>query len=178
MDRDLESSIKYNIGFTEDDLHANRDGKLSDVQRYKLIAKRQYWLQMAGFAVIVAIIFFIADLIGTHYTYLNKVSEALKICVYVAFVLSFIWLKWSRYVSDLERGVVFASEGKLELVPHYSRGGHIYSYEICVNKVCFKIEKRLFSLLSDVVSDNPLCAIYYAPKSKFILSFEVLSDVQ
>lgn len=175
MNKSLEWSIKNTLGFSDGDLSANRDGKLSDKQRNMLAAKKNFCLQIATFGIGFVTIAFLANVFINPANASDKFAAALIMCVILATGLFYIWLKWSQYASDLRRGVAFAAEGQLELVPHYNRNRRIYSREIRIANAHFIVERKLFDLLLQIERKNLSCAIYYTPKSHVLLSFEVLN---
>ncbi len=174
MNVDLEAAIRQKLDFTENDLTANREGRLSVDQIQKIIEKKQSCLQGAGLAIAFATVLFVANLFIKHPKYSEAITQALVICGGLALILIYLWSKWTQYVSDLERGVAFASEGKMEFIINYNRGGSVRSRAVRINNAQFPIGKDLFQLLIEVTKEHSGCAIYYTPKSNVILSFEVL----
>ncbi len=174
MNKALEWSIKNEIGFSEDDLSANRDGQLRDSQQQKLVAKRQGSLVLAVLGLIIAAGVFVRVVFDNGFKSSDKLSIVLLTCLALVVALLYLWLKWSQYVSDLDRGIAFASEGPLELITYHNRGNNIY--RLRVNRASFGLDKHLFDLLTAAAKKHEYCAVYYTPRSKILLSFEVLDN--
>lgn len=174
MNAELEAALRQKLDFTEDDLTANRAGRLSDSQLHRLIEKKQSCLQGAGLAIAFATILFVANLFIQHPDYSEVITQALAICGGLALILIYLWSKWTQYVLDLGRGIAFAAEGKMEFVIHYNRGGSVRSRAVRISNAQFPISKDIFQLLTEVTKEYSACAIYYTPKSNVVLSFEAL----
>ena len=172
MDTQLESSIRNKIGFTEDDLNANRDGKLSDAQRDKLKAKLQGVWVLAVLGLVAVIGVLVKTVFDNQFQRTEKLAIVTLVCLVLAVGFLYIWLKWSQYTSDLDRSIAFAAEGRMQLVTYHNRGNN--SYRVRVNHEGFVLDRRLFDLLTEVSKEYEFCAVYYTPQSHVLLSFEVI----
>src|SRR4051812_26541628 len=112
MNVELEAAVRQKLDFTEDDLIANQDGRLSDAQRHKLKAKRQGVLVLAvlGLAAVVAVL--LKMVFDNQFKPTEKLAIVTLVCLALAVGFLYIWLKWGQYTSDLYRSVAFASEGR------------------------------------------------------------------
>lgn len=170
MSGDPIESVAHSIGFTEGDLQANRQGKLSDAQSQKLRAKRQGWLILAGVALILGIGLFARGFFDDALTSSEKLTIGILLCLALAVGLLYIWLKWSQYASDIAQGIV--AEGQLGLVTYIYRGNRVYHFG--ANGVKFRVDKTLYELLDDLSNEYPSWVVYYAPQTRTLLALEAL----
>ncbi|MBI1279126.1 MAG: hypothetical protein GC179_13440 [Anaerolineaceae bacterium] len=175
MNAELEASLRQKLDFTEDDLMANRDGKLSYAQRHKLKAKRQGVLVIGGLGITAVFAVLLKIIFDNQYQTNEKLAIATLTCLAFAVGLLYFWLKWSQYTSDLDRDVAFASEGRMQIVTYHNRGNNIY--RLRVNRESFALDRHAFGLLTELAKECEYCAVYYAPRSHILLSFEALDSL-
>jgi hypothetical protein len=174
------------IGFTYDDLDANRGGYMSKKQRAALSKERQFLLYtitigVVGIAILYAIILLRNVIEGREISY-NIVLIAFIFFVPVLGFL-FTWFKRNQLNADLYKGTVYVVEGVISL--HVKRLGDygfimtmrndrnqaIY-YDLYIQDEKFRVEKPVF----EAFVDGEPYAIYYTPHSKTILSAEWLRE--
>jgi hypothetical protein len=162
------------VGFDEDDLEANRAGYMSKGQRARLRAKRSSWINISlvavGFGFLVAIVT-ITDDLQFRNSFTSRVGSFGLICVGIAGVVSYSWLNWRKFDADLLKGEFDTIEGPIQL-DVTSQGNRGTKYSVIIEGSRFNVTKPIFLAFKN---GDPYC-IYYAPRSKTILSAEWLRE--
>jgi len=169
-----EHMLMEAIGFTEEDLAANREGYFTKRQRTRLSAKQSSWIILAFLIAVVGLflaMFAVVDGVRTDATTARTVGLIFADLVVVAGLLSYIWLNWRRYNTDLRDTELRTVEGRVLLdVSHQGNSGNYYT--VHVEDINFSINKPIFLAFKN---GDPY-HIYYAPHSKTILSAEWLRE--
>lgn len=163
------------IGFTEDDLDANRDGYMSKKQRGALSRERQQWLKfiaiiIGGTSVLYTLFLLKSIIRGDQFP--DNILIIAFICLAAALMSMYMGFKRSRVNADLRKGDVYIAEGLISLYIQKIQNGQLvfYIYHADIQQQRFKLEKTVYDAF---VNGEPY-AIYYAPNSKTILSAEWL----
>lgn len=162
------------IGFTEEDLEANRQGYLTKKQCVHLNKERSKWLTYSlvaagvGFYFIVRILL---DDIPFYVTVPNKVPIIGIILVFAGTTATHFFWKSRRFGTDLRNGETNFTEGRVQLDVDNAGRRDMY-YTLAIQDIVFRVKKRAFLAFKN---GDPYC-IYYAPHSKTILSAEWLRE--
>ncbi|GAB5490527.1 MAG: hypothetical protein Phog2KO_07420 [Phototrophicaceae bacterium] len=161
------STLMQHLQFTQDDLHANREGQLGENQRIRLqgLQNRAILIGVIGFfafALIATIFlffgsennFFIMTLIGIFVTICN------------ALFVGMFARQYMRLRADLFDNEVEVIEGELErvIIPN----GRMNNFLIRLNEEEFYVKKDLFKLFRHEVNYR----FYRASHSRVLLSAE------
>ncbi len=162
------------IGFTEEELEANREGYMSKRQRSRLNAKHSSW----GIRTILAVgitLFLCASAIIDG----NRIGDTVEsrvaiigfICIVGGTAIIYTRLKGANFTADLRKGDIHIIEGRVVLdVSNQGNRGDFYT--VRVEDTTFATNKPIFLAFKN---GDPY-RIYYAPHSKTILSAEWLRD--
>jgi hypothetical protein len=158
------------LGFTADDLAANRDGKISDSQKVYLRSYRL--LQARAYFVFGLFLLLIAAVPGLRYfrSTVRDGYDLLGAVVFFAFALLLIGLgvnRWRRVQKDIQNGVVNNANGTARLHIKRAGRGH-YEYKL-------RVEGQEFDLSKDTIAaftEGQSYRVYYTPLSKVVLSSE------
>ena len=176
--------------FTDQDLAANRGGKISDNQFGKLAKKALRPLLTTG-STLVGWLFFCYCL--NHFApgivrlYIMKKAGVSMIMVTAGAMGSFLLglLQTSRLtfllISDLKIGLASAMEGRISpsweerTAQGLSRlyGGKEPVYHYCIKSEEFEVDEEGYTVLKNRMDGySPMVKLYYAPKSRLLLSLE------
>jgi hypothetical protein len=161
------------IGFTEEDLQANREGYLTKKQRRELNDDRTLWKIFFALTIptfLIGTLWVILDGIYFKYTIINRIEMMSLLWVFVLGIGFYIWRKIKKYNLDLHKGDVQAVQGIVQL----GEGGNsgVRRYYCYIQGISWSI--NLFTHASFKAGDP--YAIYYAPHSKTLLSTEWLGN--
>lgn len=168
-----EHMLMQAIGFTEEDLDANREGYMSKRQRVILGSNRTFWNTLTTFAAILAIPL---AFLFSFCSFISAPSSSFKLgnmalfCLLIAGIIYFMKRKWARVIDDLRTGDVSAIEGRVKL--DFADRGNWSLYSLAISGEIFNVKKSVFLAFKN---GDPY-RIYYAPHSKTILSAEWLRD--
>ncbi len=156
------------IGFTEEDLEANRQGIITDAQ--KVHFRREY--QKSAFAFLPALVilaFFTIGLLSSGLLFIQPGSIVLP---FLFFIVYLAYLSWRRQqaVDAIRRGNLESVEGRIQLNTTASNSRQLFT--ISVQNQKFNIKKNVFLAFKN---GDPY-VIYYVPRSKSILSAEWLRE--
>lgn len=115
---DAENALMWAIGFTEDDLEANRGGYMSKKQRGFLSHERADWLKGISIIIGLASILFIVILlkgIAAGDTFPDRVTAIAFVCLAAALISLYMWFRRSLINADLRKGDVYVAEGLVSL---------------------------------------------------------------
>ena len=164
-------TLATEIGFTADDLAANRAGELSERQAYTLRLRRRRSIAIG--LVILLVVIFVATLFlfaGTREggsVILSIIGVALTVCN--AALMGVFARYWMRLTGDIQRGEAMAYTGELERVlKPVSR--RVVNYMIRVEEAEVFVSKEAFELFEH---EAPY-TIYRAPYTGPLLSVERL----
>ena len=165
-----EERLMDALRFDEDDLEANEAGYLSERQLKRLKSMRT----SAALALII-----LALLFSSVFLFLasrsGSVSGALPFLGVGSLLLVVLFLVYRSRVyplaSDLRENETLASEGRIDLSLKHQQQNRI-EYFVRVNEMRFRVKKETFFALKN---GDPY-RIYYAPRSKQILSAEWLRE--
>lgn len=168
-----QKALMKAIGFSEDDLDANRGGYMSKKQRAKMSLNRAAWLNN-----ITVIILFTAGLfvyvvvagIVSGWQFGTSLMGFGVLSVIVGVAALYMGIMRSRLNADLHKGDVFSVEGRIALHVERNKEHDVVAYHARLQGQHFKISRAVFGAFTD---DEPY-AIYYAPNSKTLLSAEWL----
>lgn len=157
-------NLSQAIGFTEDDLIANRAGKLSEMQTYELrVARRR--VVFVNVLILITVVLIVSAMIYAGNSILMLIAIGVLICYPI---LSFQAVKyWLRLTQDIRAEEVEATTGTLERVikPITRR---VFNYMIRVNTVEVFVSKELF----DALEHQTTYTLYRAPNTGKLLSME------
>ncbi|HEX2908350.1 MAG TPA: hypothetical protein VHO69_15870 [Phototrophicaceae bacterium] len=166
----LETDLMAALNFTDEDLEANRDGRLSQRQRQrfaKMQANITTEIYLAGFVGLIGIPILVYWYHLHSVSWLEAVPPAL-ISSFVCLMLVLSW--WERRImlaADLREESVETLQGLVKLEHLGKSGGH------------FNLQNQNFPLSSKALlafkNGDPYC-IYYAPNTRTLLSAEWLRE--
>ena len=140
---DHTSALMTALGFTTDDINANRQGNLSEPQTARLKKLRRRNLIIGG------ITFFVIILIATTLIYIGQRNENLilsgvggLLTVLNAVITGILGRSYMRTSSDLRDGGVEILEGKLERV--VKRGKQGDNYMVRIDQAEIYVTKDIF----------------------------------
>jgi hypothetical protein len=169
-----EHMLMQAIGFTEEDLEANREGYMSKRQRSRLYAKRSSWGIRTILAVGITLFLCVSAIIDGNRigdTVSSRLAIIGLICIVGGSAVVYTRLKGANFTADLWKGEIHIIEGRVVLdVSNQGNRGDFYTVRI--DDTTFAINKPIFLAFKN---DDPY-RIYYAPRSKTILSAEWLRD--
>ena len=156
------------IGFSEEDLEANREGYMSEQQRRSLFRK---WTPWTCFTLLFAALIlptmlpFVLEQLGT-----STLSPLTLIAAVFLVVPVYFAYKWWQLSVDMRQRLVTSVEGRVRL--DLSGGGNSSQLTVSIGKAKFHVKKPIFLAFKN---GDPYC-VYYAPRSKTILSAEWLRE--
>lgn len=163
-----ENLLMWELGFTPEDLNANRAGHFSAHQLKNLQTKRKNGKKILGR------LFLIVVVVGAGVVSILPIVESIVVLTVISvfyFSLS-LWaiVEWRTSGLDVQHGVVEATQGIVELDIKISR--YSLSYVICQNHKHWTVSKQAFLAFKN---GDPY-VIYYAPHTRTILSAEWLRE--
>jgi hypothetical protein len=166
-----EHALMEAIGFSEDDLEANRRGVLSEAQRDRLRRDRTRLLALTGVALVS---FAVSGWLCAGSFFYGANTSLFQVASF-PFVIAIIILGVSRtqlgpWRNDWVTGKVAALEGRVRL--DIGPGNPYSYYKIVVEGQTFGVRKDVFLAFKN----GDLYRIYYGPNSKWLLSAEWLRD--
>ncbi len=159
------------FSFTDADLIANRTGKMTDAQKEKLRDKRQSFLIRYGVASLISFGIFNALIVPfdahTLAALLNSiVMPAISGSLFSVFC--FLLISRLRQIQqDIKESYVAIFEGPISLKSRNSRNP---TYQLQAGRIYLNIPQKSIQVLK-INKDH---AVYYAPRSKIVLSIEEL----
>ncbi len=168
-----EEVLMEAIGFTEEDLEANRDGRITERQRKLLNDERlswRGWIFLALGACPVISVIILLDVVRTQADLWNRVQVIGLVSVVAIGVALFAWFRMSYYSDDLRTDDVQVAEGRISLGIAENKNSR--NYYVTIGRVTLKIPKKAFLAFKN---DDPY-AIFYMRYSKMLLSAEWLRD--
>lgn len=157
------------LQFSPDDLAANREGKLSEMQDYKLRVRRHRAV-MIGLSVLMAVIVVATLLIfaGTREGgsgILAVIGAGITVCN--AALMAIFGRHWMRLHSDIQGGVVEATTGELErVIKPISR--RVVNYMIRVEDAEVFVSQEAF----EAFEHEATYTLYRAPSTGTLLAAE------
>jgi len=161
------NELMKSLAFSEDDLHANQDGKLSARQQRRLwralvLQNTLYWLIAIFFYVIA-----IAIQPWRHTLQDGRFWAAIGMMIIPTAVLYYLLAEGEQYAQDIKRGEVCAITGwiRCEFADHsYSRqGGDFY---IQIHDQRFFVPYKAFQAFKD----GGKYTLYYLPHARRVVS--------
>lgn len=168
-DTTLDSELMQVLGFTPDDLNANRAGKLSEMQHYRLRVRRR---RSVGIGVLVLLFtVFVASLLifmgsrADGSAILTLVGIGVTICS--AALMGVFMRHWLRLSGDIRGGMIQTTTGELErVIKPVSR--RVLNYMIRVGEAEVFVSKEAFQ----VFEHEGHYTLYRAPYTGTLLSAE------
>ncbi|HEX2623449.1 MAG TPA: hypothetical protein VHL11_24980 [Phototrophicaceae bacterium] len=173
------ATLKQAFKFDDNDLALNREGNLSErqIQRIQRLRNQNLLKTLACFTITVLSILLIltAVLLFPYYEIRYQLSDALMATALVAVPLSAAMGIYFLYCSqvwilDTEPGEINSIQGSIKLTRYYA--WYAWINRLKIGKQIFRINERQKHILLD---DEPY-AIYYALRSRIILSIEGLFE--
>ena len=163
-----EERLMYAIGFTEEDLEANRNGQLSERQRNELKRVRNMMLVYESIILPFSIVFFILLLASNVFTSsLILMSITIGILVGINLPIQVLF----KFAHDAQKAEAHCSDGRVKLEIKSMTGRH-EKYRVIVEQVKLKVSKEIFLAFKN---GDPYL-ICYTPHTKKLLSAEWLRD--
>jgi hypothetical protein len=164
-----QPTLARQIGFTPEDLEANRSGRLSDMQDYRLRVRRWRSIAIGGaFVLLAAFIATLLIFVGTREggsPILLIIGIGVTICN--AALVGMFARNWLRLSADIREGRVIASSGVLERVIK-PVSGRVMQYMIRVDDTEVMVNKAMF----EAFDHRQPYILYRAPYSGTLLSAE------
>jgi len=158
-------SLQEALGFTLDDLQANREGRMTHQQRLPLESRRNTW---TGWRVL---IFTLCIVLGAVFVANQMTAFAIGTGVFSLLFYAFSRWQMSPYVSDLREGSVKAAEGRVKLdIHHHDKVGNREDFIVSMMNKRFYVKRHVF----DAFENANAYRVYFAPKSQILLSAEWL----
>lgn len=164
-------SLQAALNFTDDDLIANRDGRLSEMQDYRLRVRRRRSAFLSALVLIAAS--FVATLLlflGTREggsSILTLIGIGVTLCN--AALFGAFARHWMRLNADIQKGEVHALSGTVErVVKPVTR--RVVNYVIRIDSVDIVVDKDTF----DAFAHQKRYTIYRTPFSGALLSGDKL----
>ncbi len=159
-------TLMRELGFTAEDLTANRAGMLSEMQHYQLRTRRRRSM-VIGLCFVVVVAFIASGLIFVGGLILTLIGVGVTVCG--AALMGLFARHWLRLTADIQGRRVRAHQGPLERVikPVTRR---VLNYMIRVDGAEVFISKEAF----DLFQHQQHYAIYRAPATGTLLSAEQL----
>ena len=170
---DHQTRLMQSMGFTQDDLAANREGRLSEIQHYNLQVRRQRSV-MIGLALIL-----VAAFVATLLIFLGGQDDGSVILVLIGIgvticsaALTGVFARfWMRLTADISDGSVQEYSGKLErVVKPVNR--RVVNYMIRVGAAEAFVSKEAFETFEHLLQYR----IYRAPHTGALLSAERIEN--
>ena len=169
---EIQSSLMKLIGFSEEDLIVNHEGYIHGQQRLELSQKRRQWtiriVLTLGAGIICCFAIAVTDIYGNSFT--AKIAPLTTVSVVTSVIAIGIWFRRSQLDSDLKKGYVLSAEGK----PSLASFNRAFSYTVNIQGEWFAVSKKVFSAFKEIELSALHCRIYFVPRSRTILSVEVL----
>lgn len=163
-----KSTLMDAIGFTEEDLEANRNEYITKKQRLRLDRERNAWkflMTLAMLACPIGIAAAIWDGIRIHDTVASRLGIIGLIIIITTGLGIYTWLHKRRFNADLYKGEVGVTSGQVKCYSQLKKDG--WHYSIKTQDVYFSdIPQSVFRAFEEDRFYN----IYYAPHSKMIFS--------
>lgn len=161
-----EHALMYAIGFTEEDLEANREGWLSERQRAELNRQRREMLVGIIALLVVSLFVFLIGL----FSYRDKnASAVIPVLVLTTGGAIYIAYRWGNKDADFQGKRVEFVEGRVELRLGSNKSA---TCSIFIQNRAFLVSNEVFLAFKN---GDPY-VIYYTPASKTILSAEWLRE--
>lgn len=165
-----EAALMQALGFTPDDLAANRAGEMSEMQLYTLRLRLRRSVLIGGLLVFAGV--FIASLMlfmGRHSEggaiILSLIGIGLTLCN--AALLGIFVRYWLRLAADIREGRVSVTYGTLKrVIKPVSR--RVLNYAIRVGEAEVFVSQALF----EVLAHNRSYTLYRAPNTGSLLAIE------
>ncbi len=158
------------IGFTEEDLEANRNEYITKKQRMRLDRERNAWKSLMTLAILacpIGIVIAIWDGIRIHDTVASRIGIIGLINIITTGIAIYTWLNKRRFNADLYKGEVSVTSGHIKLYSQLKKDG--WHYSIKTQDVYFpNISYSVFQAFEE----DGYYFVYYAPHSKMIFSAE------
>jgi len=171
--KDANKLLSEAFDFSEDDIAANREGKLSNSQKSRLVkiyfSSRNFWGAILLGLPFLALGIWVFVTIGS----LNIILKIMILLVGLLLILPTLW----QYISirqDINAGQVTSWQGRISLTKQASRGGD--SHFIGLNNhrgestKSYEITAKQYKLLNQHVDFR--VNLYITPKSKIIVAME------
>ena len=156
------------VRFNADDLEANREGKISEIQSYFLRVRRRQSMAI-GLAIFVVIIIIASLLIFAGRRDSSGILTIIGIGVTLcnAAITGIFARYWLRLNADIQKGVVNVISGKLERVikPVNHR---VVNYMIRIDNNELMVDKAVFALLEH----EQAYTVYRTPYAGILLAIE------
>lgn len=149
-----EAILMYSLGFTEEDLADNQQGKMSIDQRLRCSARRHWWLAGGIFCVVGFLIVWFGG---------GRLAVVLMLFAFFGFIC---FLNAYRFYTDATKGMASTVEGRVNLLINGRR------YSVVVENMKFDLKQKAFLAFKN---GDPY-RVYYTPKTKVLLSAEWLRD--
>jgi hypothetical protein len=163
-----EHALMEAIGFTEDDLEANQEGRLSQEQ-YRRLARQSRTMMW-----VIILLSLVTLPVSCLFTVAHLGMSDTGVFIFVglmAFGLAVVLtLKWGSKNRDYHDATVRSVEGRVGL--DVGSSGDASTFIVRVEDQKFKVNKRTFLAFKN---GDPY-AIYFMPSSKTIISAEWLRD--
>ena len=166
-----DAELMTAIGFTLQDLDANRHRLLSPHQQQLLKNAQASWhsfsmlIKIAGtISVIVAIL----EGIRIDDTIASRIGIVVLICVVAAALLIYCRYASMRYKNDLAEGIAASVEGEVKLTQDLSRTTLI-AYKIQIDQMQFTVSGSIWSAFEN----GQEYRLYFLPHSRTLLSAEL-----
>lgn len=153
------------LGFTNEDLAANRGGHITDRQQARLNRDCDKWKLLIGISVFTCLLGFVL------FIQRNTVTSVF-LWVVASITIVYMWLNIQKLQHDLRDKQTHVIEGQIKVGQIAFRAQGSPGYYLKIEGMSWRIRKSPFLAFAD----GELYAIYYAPHSKTILSAEWLRD--
>jgi len=163
---DAENALMWAIGFIQEDLNANRDGRLSKIQRDQIASQMFRWMGIAILATLV-ILWSVLNAAGRINSAIEQGGIVWSI---VASVAGFAWCMWKQFYDEIRAPEIGAVQGRVEL--GFQNSKNATALTLTIQGMRFNIKQNVFLAFTNGDS----YAIYYAPYSKTLLSAEWLRE--
>ncbi len=173
-ERSQTSILMGAIGFTDEDLEANRRGKLSSEQARDLRHDAGRHLDLIPVAVVGGVIsvgVLISNGINQGDSTLTIFGNVAVVGVVAALFIGFAWLWRGSELLAIDRNIADVVEGQVYREASPSPRGSS-AYYLRVGGLTFTVSLTTF----DCFEDGDYCRLYYAPVTKKILSVEFPAD--
>lgn len=159
----MDTTMMELLEFSPQDLEANRNGYLSEVQNYRLRMKRQRAI-LTGVAIILVMAFIATFCIFLGNPIMALIGISITICS--AAMTGIFARYWMRVSGDIHEGKVLALTGKLEKVVRVQF--RMLVYILRMNQGEFVVSKETFNAFQHEAEYK----LYRAPYSGALLSAE------
>jgi hypothetical protein len=163
---DAQWTLQVALGFDDEDIEANRDGRLSNRQRARLADHEFRWIGIAILASLV-IVWSILNASGRIDVAIGQGGIPWLIA---AAITGYAWYKGKQYYDYLHAQEIGAVQGRVQLNMQSSKNSTALT--VGIQDLQFSVKQQAFLAFKN---GDPY-AIYYAPRSKTILSAEWLRE--